>query len=57
MHLWQSDQFDHGWCQIAQLVLEHLAIDLGGLQGLNPGLVCHYFSHPIGFGALTNPWS
>lgn len=51
MHLWQSEQFDHGWCQIAQLVLEHLAIDLGGLQGLNPGLVCHYFSHPIGFGA------
>lgn len=38
--------------EIAQMV-KHLTkdSDIGAWTQLNPGLVCHYFSHPIAFGA------
>lgn len=43
-HFWRADQFKYQ-CQMAQLV-DHLTRDSGGLC-LNPGLVSHYFSHPV----------
>lgn len=42
--VWRPDRFEHR-CQIAQLVT-HLTRDLGGLDS-NPGLIRHYFSHPV----------
>ena len=50
----QSDRFKYQ--RHIALLVEHLTRDLGG-PGSNPGLVCHYFSHPVTFGAVTNPWN